>query len=338
MAESRKILVAGGAGFIGSHVAQELEKRGHSVRVFDNFVGGKQNLEYFDKGIEVVEGDSCDAKACANALKGCDAVFHLAAHAAEGQSVFIPVFNAQTNLIGSIRMLTEAINAGIEDFVFTSSIAAYGKPEKVPIKETAPLNPEDPYAVTKKAFEDYLRVYFELGQIKPYIVRFFNVFGPRQRMDDPYRGVVPIFINKCLKGERPVIFGDGLQKRAFTYISDVVDPICDILGNEKLVNNPVNIGTEEVHTVKELAEMISKKMGFEEGPEFVDKRTSDVKVTYCDTSKAKELIGYEAKVSMDEGVDKTIVWAKEMGPQEFRYFDYTEIPKLTHNLYTSKKL
>lgn len=338
MAEGRKILVTGGAGFIGSHVVQELEKRGNTVRVFDNFVGGKQNLEYFDSGIELIEGDCCKPKDCARALKGCDAVFHLAAHAAEGQSVFIPIFNAQTNLIGSITVMAEAINAGIKDIVFTSSIATYGKPESVPIKETAPLNAEDPYAITKKAFEDYLRVYFEIGQITPYIVRFFNVYGPRQRMDDPYRGVVPIFINKCLKGENPVIFGDGLQKRAFTYISDVVDPICSILGNKKLVNNPINIGTEEVHTVKELAEMTIEKMGVDLKVEFVDKRTSDVKVTYCDTSKAKELLNYQAKVSMEDGLEKTIEWAKEMGPQEFRYFDYTEIPKLTHGIYTSKKI
>ncbi len=338
MAETKKILVAGGAGFIGSHVAQELEKRGHQVRVFDNFVGGKQNLECFGSGIEVVEGDCCKAKDCRKGVKGCDAVFHLAAHAAEGQSVFIPAFNAETNILGSIRMLSEAINEGISDFVFTSSIATYGKPEKVPIKETAPLNADDPYAITKKAFEDYLRVYHELGQITPYIVRFFNVYGPRQRMDDPYRGVVPIFINKCLKGENPVIFGDGLQKRAFTYISDVVEPICDIVGNKKLVNNPINIGTEEVHTVKELAEMTIEQMGVDLEVEFVSKRTSDVKVTYCDTSKAKELLGYQAKVSMEKGLEKTIVWAKGMGPQEFRYFDYTEIPKLTHGIYTSKKI
>ncbi len=334
----KNILVTGGAGFIGSHLAQELEKRGNNVRILDNFVGGKQNLNYFDDKIEVMEGDCCNRDDCKKAVKGIDQVFHLAAHAAEGQSVFIPEFNAQTNIMGSIVMLTEAINAGIEEFAFTSSIAAYGKPESVPIKEIAKLNPEDPYAVTKKTFEDYLRVYYEIGQIKPYIVRFFNVYGPRQRMDDPYRGVVPIFINKCLKGERPLIFDDGLQKRAFTYITDVVEPICDLVGKEKLVNNPINIGTEEVYTVKELAEMTIEKMKADVEIEFINKRTSDVKVTYCDTSKAKELLGYKAKVSLSEGMDKTIEWAKEVGAQDFKYFDYTEIPKLTHKSYTSKKI
>ncbi|MDD5148284.1 MAG: NAD-dependent epimerase/dehydratase family protein [Candidatus ainarchaeum sp.] len=334
----KKVLVAGGAGFIGSHVVNELRKRKIEVRVLDNFVGGNQNLGYFDDGVEVIEGDTCRKEDCKKALEGCDTVFNLAAHAAEGQSVFIPVFNAQTNLIGSVTLLAETINAGIRDVVFTSSIATYGKQKKMPIKETAPLNVEDPYAITKKAFEDYLRVYHELGQIDPYIVRFFNVYGPRQRMDDPYRGVVPIFINKCLKKENPVIFGDGLQKRAFTYISDVVEPICGIVGNKKLVNNPINIGTEKVYTVKKLAEEIIKKMDPEMKIEFIPKRTSDVKIAYCDTGKAKKLLKYRAKVSLSDGLDKTIEWAKGLGAQEFRYFDYTEIPKLTHGAYTSKKI
>jgi len=334
----KKALVTGGAGFIGSHVVNELRKKCIEVKVLDNFVGGKQNLKNFDDAVEVIEGDIRKKEDCAKALKDVDTVFHLAAHAAEGQSVFIPVFNAQTNLIGSLVLLTETINAGIKDFVFTSSIAAYGKQEKMPIKETAPRNVEDPYAVTKKAFEDYLRVYHELGQIDPYIVRFFNVYGPRQRMDDPYRGVVPIFINKILKGEAPVIFGDGLQKRAFTYISDVSEPICDIVGKKGLINNPVNIGTEEVLTVKSLAEKIIKKMDSDLKVEYVPKRTSDVKIAYCDTDKAKRLLGYKAKVSVSEGLDKTIEWAKKTGAQEFRYFDYTEIPKLTHGVYTKKKI
>ena len=331
-----KVLVTGGAGFIGSHVVNELSKRGLGVRVLDNFVGGEQNLRHFDGKVEVIKGDCMNKEDCAKAVEGVDTVFHLAAHAAEGQSVFTPVFNANTNLVGSIRMLAESINAGVENFVFTSSIAAYGAQEKMPIRETAKLTPDDPYAITKKAFEDYLHVYRHLTGIKPYIVRFFNVYGPRQRMDDPYRGVVPIFINKILKGEAPVIFGDGLQKRAFTYITDVVEPICDIVGKEKLVDNPVNIGSEEVHTVKDLGEMVIGEMGTEMEIEHIGTRTSDVKIAYCDTGKANKLFGYKAKVSLKDGLKKTIEWAREEGPQEFRYFDYTEIPKLTHKVYTKK--
>ncbi len=334
----KKVLVTGGAGFVGSHVVDELAKRGLEVRVFDNLVGGDQNVKGFPEGVEFIKGDCCNRENCKKAVKDIDTVFHLAAHAAEGQSVFIPEFNAETNLMGSIIMLSEAINAGVDNFAFTSSIAAYGSQDKMPIKEDARLNPDDPYAITKKTFEDYLHVYHELVGIKPFIVRFFNVYGPRQRMDDPYRGVIPIFANKIMKGEKPVIFGDGLQKRAFTYISDVVEPICDIIGNEKLVNNPVNIGTEEVHTVKELGEMIIEKMGVDMKLEFISKRTSDVKIAYCDMGKAKELFDYKAKVSLDKGLDETIKWTKEQGPTDFKYMPFTEIPKLTHKTYTDKKI
>lgn len=334
----KKVLVTGGAGFVGSHVVDELAGRKLEVRVLDNLVGGGQNVEGFPEGVEFVRGDICNREDCRKALEGIDTVFHLAAHAAEGQSVFIPEFNAKTNLLGSIVLLGEAVNAGVENFAFTSSIAAYGKQEKLPIREDARLTPDDPYAITKKAFEDYLHVYHELAGIKPFIVRFFNVYGPRQRMDDPYRGVVPIFINKCLKGERPIIFGDGLQKRAFTYISDVVEPICDIVGRKELVDNPVNVGTEEVHTVKELAEMTIEKMGADLEIEYIPERTSDVKVAYCDMGKARRLFGYKAKVGLGEGLDRTIEWAKKEGPKEFRYMPFTEIPKLTHKSYTGKKI
>ncbi len=333
-----KALVTGGAGFIGSHVVNELSKREVGVAVLDNLIGGGQNLHYFGKEVEFIKGDCCSREDCKKALQGVDTVFHLAAHAAEGQSVFIPEFNAQTNLMGSIIMLSEAINAGVQNFVFTSSIAVYGTQRKMPIKETAPLLPDDPYAITKKAFEDYLHVYHELAGIDPYIVRFFNVYGPRQRMDDPYRGVVPIFINKCLKGEVPIIFGDGLQQRAFTYISDIVEPICDIVGNKKLVDNPVNIGTDKPYTVKHLAEEIVKRMGSGLKVQYVEKRTSDVKIAYCDISKAKKLFGYKPKVSLGEGLEKTIGWAKEEGAKEFRYMHFTEIPLLTPKTYTEKKI
>src|SRR3989344_6730130 len=316
-----KILVTGGAGFIGSHLVEELCSQGHEVTILDNFIGGKQNLQEMKGNFKIIEGDICSRDICKKATKDKDIIYHLAAHAAEGQSPFIPVFNANTNLMGSITLLSEAINNNVKDFVFTSSIAAYGNPKELPIKETHPLNPEDPYGISKKTFEDYLRVYHEIGEINPYIVRFFNVYGPRQRMNDPYRGVVPIFINKCLKGENPVIFGDGLQKRAFTYISDVVEPICDMVGNKKLVNNPINIGHTQPCAVKKLAERIVAKMNPNLKIDYVDKRHTDVHIAHCDTSKSKRILNHQTQVEIDEGLDKTIAWAKQQGPQEFRYME-----------------
>src|SRR3989344_6080109 len=323
-----KILVTGGAGFIGSHLVEELCSQGHEVTILDNFIGGKQNLQEMKGNFKIIEGDICSRDICKKATKGKDIIYHLAAHAAEGQSPFIPVFNANTNLMGSITLLSEAINSNVKDFVFTSSIASYGKPLKLPITEDHPLNPEDPYGITKAAFEHYLRVYYEIGKINPYIVRFFNVYGPRQRMDDPYRGVVPIFINKCFKKENPVIFGDGLQKRAFTFISDIIDPLSTITQYKELINNPINIGSEKPYTVKELGEKIISKINPKLKLEFVAKRNTDVHVTFCDTKKAKKIINYNAKIDLDEGLEKTIAWAKKLGPQEFRYMEECEISSL----------
>ena len=333
-----KFLVTGGAGFIGSHVVDELVNRGNEVVVLDNFIGGKHNIRNFHKSVKMIEGDVCYRKNCKEALKGVDAVFHIAAHAAEGQSVFIPAFNAKTNLLGSVTLLSEAISQGIREFVFTSSIAAYGRPQQLPISEAHPLNPEDPYGISKKAFEDYLRVYHELGVLDPYIVRFFNVYGPRQRMDDPYRGVVPIFINKCLKGEDILVFGDGSQSRAFTYVKDIVEPICNIVGRKELVNKPINIGSEEVCSVKKLGEMIIKKMGAKVKIQKLPERPTDVKHAYCDIGRAKQLLGYSAKVSLDQGLDMTIEWAKKEGSKPFRYMEQSEIDKLRHNAYKERKI
>ncbi len=335
---NEKVLVSGGVGFIGSHLVDELCKKNFQVIVLDNLVGGKQNVLNFPKGVEFIKGDICDRRICKKLTKDVKTVFHLAAHAAEGQSTFVPIFNAQTNLMGSITLLTEAINNSVENFVFTSSIAVYGKPKELPIKETAPLNPEDPYGITKMAFENYLRVFYELGAIKPFIVRFFNVYGPRQRMDDPYRGVIPIFINRILRKEKPIIFGDGSQKRAFTYISDIVEPMVEIVKHKKLINNPVNIGSEKPYSVKELSEIILEKMDSKIAIEFVQRRESDVPVVYCDVSKAKKLMRYEPKVSLEEGLNRTIEWATEFGAQEFKYMDYFEIDRLRHDVYRKRKI
>src|SRR3989344_2136668 len=333
-----KILVTGGAGFIGSHLVEELCSQGHEVTILDNFIGGKQNLQEMKGNFKIIEGDICSRDICKKATKDKDIIYHLAAHAAEGQSPFIPVFNANTNLMGSITLLSEAINNNVKDFVFTSSIAAYGKPLTLPIKETHPLNPEDPYGVTKAAFERYLGIYHDSGKINPFIVRFFNVYGPRQRMDDPYRGVVPIFMNKCLKGQNPIIFGDGLQQRAFTYVSDIVSPLARITTFKELINNPVNIGHTQPYTVKELAERIVSKMNPQLKIEYVDKRHTDVHVTHCDVSKAKKVLKHETQVDLDEGLDKTIAWAKQQGPQEFRYMEECEIESLRPATYKEKRI
>jgi len=334
----KRIVVTGGAGFIGSHIVEKLCKEGHEVILVDNFFGGDSILNEMEGDFKIVHGDLTNPRTCHSVTKDVDTVYHLAAHAAEGQSVFIPNFNLQANLVGSVQMLTSAINNGVKNFVFTSSIAAYGKPHYLPIKEDHPLEPEDPYAVTKMAFENYLRVYHELGQINPFVVRFFNVYGERQRLHDPYRGVVPIFINKCLRNESPLIFGDGLQKRAFTYVSDVVDPICEVTKHKELINSPVNIGDVTPYTVKELAEKIKDKVNPNVEIKYLPKRTSDVYETFCDISKAERIMGYKPKVDLNTGLDRNIEWAKKQGKQQFRYMSVNCIPKLSPEVYTKKQM
>jgi len=330
----KNILVTGAGGFIGSHAAERMVLEGANVSVLDNFEGGFKNN--IPKGINFIDGDIRDIKVCNNATKNIDMVIHCAAHASEGQSVYCPIFNAERNIMGSLNLLVAAINNNVDRFAFTSSIASYGKPMHLPIKETHPQIPEDPYGITKATFEHYLRVYYEIGAIKPVIFRFFNVYGPRQRMDDPYRGVIPIFINKCMKGEQPVIFGDGMQARAFTYIDDIIEPMVRALKSEATINKPLNVGAEDPVTIKKLAEMIIEKMGVDLSPKFVEARQTDVVETFSDVSVAKKLLNWKAKVSMDEGLQRTIEWAKKEGKKEFTYMPNCEIERLAHKVYKQK--
>jgi len=337
------ILVTGGAGFIGAHLVKRLVGEGHNVTILDNLVGGDSILNgfLFDvlSDINFIKGDVCNKKTCSKVTKEQDIVYHLACHAAEGQSVFIPHFNAETNILGSINILASAINNEVEKFVFTSSVAVYGRPKELPVSEECVPDPEDPYGISKFAFEKYLKIYYELGQITPYIIRFFNVYGPWQRMEDPYRGVIPIFINKAMKNEPPIIFGDGGQTRAFTYITDIIEPLVNIVSYKRLVNTPINIGAEEPYSVEEVAKMILEKMRKKTlGLDYVEKRDSDVRDIYCDVNKAKRLMHYKAKVGLDEGLDKTIRWAVKQGPQKFKYNNLCEIKGLEHRVYKEARI
>ncbi len=237
----RKALCTGGAGFIGSHVVDELIDRGWDVIVLDDFsVGEHKNI---NKEAKYVKVDIRNAQLVKAFMNNIDVVFHFAADATECKSIFSPVLDADVNIIGGLTVLKEAINAGVEKFVFSSSVIAYGKPKYLPMDEKHPLRPDDPYGVTKMAFEQYLKIFYELGKIKPYILRFNNTYGPRLRIDNPYKGAVQIFIKRCLQGKNPLIFGDGKQTRIMTYVNDIKKPIVDVLDYPELINNPINMST-----------------------------------------------------------------------------------------------
>ena len=330
-----KCLVTGGAGFIGSHVVDELIDRGHKVIVLDNLcVGEEKNV---NRCAVFINGDIRDETIVEKCMKDVDVVFHFAYDATECKSIFSPVLDTDINLKGSMVVLKEAINAGVEKFVFPSSVLVYGKPKYLPINESHPLVPDDPYSVSKMAFEHYLRVYYELGKIKPYVVRFNNTYGPRLRLDNPYKGVTQIFISRALVGKSPKVFGDGEQTRAFTYIDDMKKPIVDIIEYDELINVPINLGSEFIHSVNDVANIVIENTIPCVEIEHIEKRQKDIKHAYCDVTKMKTILNYECKTTLEDGLKKTIGWARGR-VSKFEYNWIIEIPSLLENVYKEKKI
>lgn len=320
----QKILVTGGAGFLGSHLTEYLLNDGHNVTVMDDLSGGY--IENVDKRATFVKADIADKKKCEEVMKGTDIVFHLAAHAAEGQSVFCPIHNAMTNYIGSLNLAVAAINNNVKRFVFTSSMARYGKQEELPMHEGQLAIPEDPYGITKHSFERILEQFSKVYGMEYVILAPHNIFGARQNLADPYRNVVGIFINRILKGKPPIIYGDGMQKRAFSYVDDCTPYIAKAGFQDNVLGEIINIGPdEEPITIKDVAHRIIEAMGFKGKPEYMPERPLEVKYAYCSADKARKLLGYKTSHTFDQGLAKFIEWAKEKGPQEFRYWDEFEI-------------
>ena len=331
-----KALVTGGAGFIGSHVVDELIERGWTVVVLDNMMVGER-VNVNDKAV-FINGDIRRADTVKALMQGVDAVFHFAYDATECKSIFSPVLDTDINLYGGMIVLKEAINAGVKKFVFPSSVLAYGKPTQLPIPETHPLIPDDPYSVSKVAFEHYLRVFHELGVIDPYILRFNNTYGPRLRLDNPYKGVTQIFITKCLNEESPTIFGDGAQTRAFTYVEDIKKIIVECIEHDELINTPLNIGSDFIHSVKDVAEIIKNEINPKIKLKYLPKRQKDIDHAYCDVSKMNKVFKYKCPTGIEEGLKKTIEWARTQGDKEFEYNWTVEIPRLLEDTYKDEKI
>jgi len=246
-----RTLVTGGAGFIGSHVAEELIKRNHQVTVLDDLSGGF--VDNLVEGLRFVPGSINDVD-LVNRLfleEKYEYVFHLAAYAAEGLSHFIKRFNYENNLIGSVNLINAAVNTGVKCFVFTSSIAVYGASPELPMTEETPPHPEDPYGIAKQAVEQELRVCKEMFGLDYVIFRPHNVYGERQNIGDKYRNVVGIFMNQILQGKPMTVFGDGSQTRAFSYIGDVAPIIAEAVDVPDAYNQVFNIGADQPYSVNE---------------------------------------------------------------------------------------
>ena len=318
-------LVTGGAGFIGSHVAERLVHMGHRVVVLDDLSGGF--TDSVPKGAEFVKGSILD---CELIDKLCgkykfNNIYHLAAYAAEGLSHFIKCFNYTNNVVGSINLINAAVNHQVNCFVFTSSIAVYGAGQTPMTEDLTPV-PEDPYGIAKLAVEQDLRVSHEMFGLDYIIFRPHNVYGERQNIGDRYRNVVGIFMNQILKGEPMSIFGDGQQERAFTHINDVAPAIAESVDHPAARNQVFNVGADAPFTVNHLARVIADAMGAECNVKHLAPR-NEVKHAFSDHSKVDRVFGKRPKTSLEDGIRAMARWVKAHGARESSVFENIEIVK-----------
>jgi len=318
-------LVTGGAGFMGSHVAEVLIQNGHQTVVLDDLSGGF--VDNVPPEAVLVQGSVADHQLLDRLFEtySFDYVYHLAAYAAEGLSHFIKRFNYQNNLIGSVNLINASVNHGVKCFVFTSSIAVYGALQ-TPMREDMTPVPEDSYGIAKLAVEQELKVSHEMFGLDYVIFRPHNVYGERQNIGDRYRNVVGIFMNQLLKGEPMTIFGDGAQQRAFTYIKDVAPIIAASAQCPSAHGEVFNVGADTPHSVNELARLVAAAMGQECRVEHLDAR-NEVRVAFSDHSKAERVFGAQRKTALEDGIRSMAQWAKTHGARQSSVFENIEIEK-----------
>jgi len=302
-----RVLVTGGGGFIGSHLAERLLRDGHDVRVLDNFSSGRRdNLLPLLSEIELVEGDIQSYERVHTAVRGCDLVVHQAALPSVPRSVQDPLTSNATNVIGTLNVLLAARDSGVQRVVCASSSSVYGANETLPKAEHLPVEPISPYAVGKLASEGYCRSFWEVYGLDTVALRYFNVFGPRQDPLSQYAAVVPIFISALLEGKQPVIYGDGNQTRDFTYIENVVDGTTLALTAPGVAGKVFNVAFGGGVTVNELFERVRELAGADVEPRYVEARPGEVRQSQADISRAASELGYEPSVSLRDGLSLTI--------------------------------
>jgi nucleoside-diphosphate-sugar epimerase len=313
MTLSGTYLVTGGAGFIGSHIAAALAGSGARVRVLDDLsTGHAENLDEVGGRVEFVRASLLDADALTRALEGVELVFHEAAIPSVPRSVENPQETHRACVEGTFALLVAARAAGVRRVVYAASSSAYGDQPTLPKVEDMPPQPLSPYAAAKLVGEYYCQVWTRTYGFETVSLRYFNVFGPRQDPGSPYSGVISRFIAALMSGERPVIYGDGEQSRDFTYISNVVDANLRAAETARGVGEVLNVATGERSTLNRLLEVlkgITGKMDVE--PEHREQRVGDVRHSLADITRARELLGYEPKVGLEEGLRKTIEWWKQ---------------------------
>lgn len=309
----KRILITGGAGFIGSHITHALVERGDKVRVLDNLCTGfKYNLSDIAGDVEFIEGDIADAPAVARAMKGVELVYHEAALASVPLSIENPIGTHHACVTGTVNILHQAVKAGVGRVVYAASSSAYGDQPFSAKRESDLPHVLSPYAAAKLAGEYYLQAFYHSFGLETVGLRYFNVFGPRQDPASPYSAVIPLFVTRLLGGQRPIVYGDGGQSRDFTFVSNVVQG--NLLAGEApgVGGKIMNLADGRRTTLLQLLELLAKLLGVDVEPDFQPPRVGDVRESLADISRARELLGYEPQTSLEEGVAQTIGYYRTM--------------------------
>lgn len=302
-----RCLVTGGAGFIGSHLVDALVERGDEVRVVDDFSSGRrENLAHLEGRIRLFEGSVLSIESTAEAARGVDVVFHLAAMVSVPKSVEQPRLCHELCATGTLNALLAAIDGGAKRFVYSSTSAVYGDSAACPISESAALDPLSPYAAGKLAGEMYCQAFARLGRIETVRLRYFNVFGPRQDPGSPYSGVISRFVDAMRAGRRPTILGDGLQSRDFVYVANVVDANLRAAEAVGVSGQAFNIGAGERRSLLELVATLNRCLKSDLPPIFGPPRIGDVRHSHADVGEARRRLGYEPRIDFDAGIARTL--------------------------------
>jgi UDP-glucose 4-epimerase len=328
----QRVLVTGAAGFMGSHLSESLANDGFEVYGIDNLsIGRDFNIP---SNIKFIKCDLVDDKATKKVIENVkpELIYHLAAWAHEGLSQFMPKLITENNYNAFLNLIVPALNNGMKRIVVASSMSVYGAQEP-PFNEDMPTKPDDVYAVAKAAMEKTVEILADVHGFDYTIIRPHNVYGPKQALWDPYRNVVAIFINRVMRGKAPIIYGDGKQTRAFSYIADVNPYIMKSGLVDQTKGQIINVGPLEEYTINALAETVLKVFKSDLTPIHMPDRPREVKHAYCTNTKVKELLDYKTTTTLEEGVRQMVEWAKELGPQDFQFLDDLELTG--HNIPTT---
>lgn len=308
-------LVTGGAGFIGSHLVGRLLELGERVRVLDDFsTGRRSNLAELEERCELIEGDIRERGLVQRCMEGVEVVFHLAARASVPRSVEQPLAAHEVNVTGTLNLLLAAREARVRCFVYSSSSAAYGETPVLPKSEEMAPHPQSPYAVSKLAGEYYCTCFARVYELATISLRYFNVFGPRQDPDGPYAAAIPAFLSRMLRGQPPIIYGDGEQSRDFCYIDNVVEANLLAARAAGCAGEVVNIACGERVTLNAIVALINRRLGTDLRPQYEPPRPGDVRCSLAALEHARAVLGYEPKVMFAEGLERSIAWYRRQTP------------------------